>query len=96
MTWMVKERIEHSRMRVMAIAAFACLLSACGGDGGAELAAGNSQLTPAQVDAALGPAEQGSVEDAVARDPALNGLDTSGNEAVMSDNADAADDGDEQ
>ena len=73
-------------MRRVAVAALAFALAACGGGDGGELAAGNSQLSSAQVDAALGPADQSSIEDAVQAgngsddlDPA-NAAGASGNE----------------
>lgn len=81
-------------MRLVAIA-FVLAVSACGrgGDGG-ELAAGNSEVSSAQVDAALGPADQSSVEDAIADEEAQNGV--TGNETAPANNSAAADDEDEQ
>lgn len=70
-------------MRLVVVAALAFALAACGGGDGEELAAGNSQLTPAQVDAALGPADQSMVEDAVQSDNAFNAADLLGNDANM-------------
>jgi hypothetical protein len=71
-------------MRLVAVAALAFALAACGGGGGEELAAGNSQLSPAQVDAALGPADQSTVNDALPSDDAGNALDLLGNDAGAS------------
>lgn len=74
-------------MRSIAAAALGLGLTACGGGDGGELAAGNSQLRPAQIDAALGPADQTMVEDALpaeaadnATGPAANETDLAGNE----------------
>ena len=64
-------------MRLTAAALLGLAVTACGGGDGEELAAGNSQLSEAQVDAALGPADQTMVEDAIPADngdDALNGL----------------------
>jgi hypothetical protein len=57
--------MESMSMRLGAVAALAFALAACGGGDGGELAAGNSQLSQAQIDAALGPADQAGVEDAI-------------------------------
>ena len=65
-------------MRLVVVAGLAFALAACGGDGGEELAAGNSQLSSAQVDAALGPADQSGADDGLAADPLMNGLGNAG------------------
>ena len=77
-------------MRLVGVAALAFSLAACGGDG-EELAAGNSQLSPAQVDAALGPADQSGIEDAV---PSDNGVEANlaENEAASANASAAAED----
>jgi hypothetical protein len=82
-------------MRFLAAAALAAALAACGGDDGAQLAAGNSRLTAAQVDAALGPADQSAIEDALPEDAGLNGIGNLGNESTAAGNSAAAEDGDE-
>ena len=77
-------------MRFLAVAALAAALTACGGgDDGEQFAAGNSELSQAQIDAALGPADQRGIEDALPADQALNGLGNIGNEAAPADNASA-------
>ncbi len=68
-------------MRFLAPAALALALAACGGGEGEELAAGNSQLSEAQVDAALGPADQSIVQDANANGTIENGVELTANEA---------------
>ncbi len=68
-------------MRFLAPAAFALALAACGGGEGEELAAGNSQLSEAQVDAALGPVVQSIVLDANANVTLENGVELTANEA---------------
>ena len=75
-------------MRLVAVAMLAFGLASCGDGEGAELASGNSQLSPAQVDAALGPADQSSVEDAVQPDNGLNAVDLPGNGAATADEED--------
>ena len=69
-------------MRLVAVAALAFALAACGDDGGAELAAGNSHLNQAQIDAALGPADQSAVQDAIpsdnAQEPSARGQNVAG------------------
>jgi len=82
-------------MRLLAVAAFAFALAACGssGDGG-DLAAGNSEVSAAQVDAALGPADQSSGQDAIAAEDVQNGVVT-GNETAPAANSAAANDEDE-
>ena len=78
-------------MRFLAVAALAAALAACGGsDDGDQFAAGNAELSQAQIDAALGPADQSAVEDALPADPALNDLGNMVNEAAPADNAAAA------
>ncbi|MBA3526065.1 MAG: hypothetical protein H0T82_03990 [Sphingomonas sp.] len=62
-------------MRSLAAAALALALAACGGGDGGELAAGNSQLSQAQIDAALGPADQSMVQDGLADENMQNGVD---------------------
>lgn len=68
-------------MRSLAAASLALALAACGGGEGEELAAGNSQLSPAQVDAALGPADQSMVQDANPAENTQNGIQD-GNQAA--------------
>ena len=78
-------------MRFLAVAALAAALAACGGgDDGDQFAAGNSELSQAQIEAALGPADQSGVEDALPADSALNGLGNMGNDAAAADNSAAA------
>jgi hypothetical protein len=55
---------DFRTFRLLLTAALGLALAACGGGDGDELAAGNGQLDPAQIDAALGPADQGGIEDA--------------------------------
>ncbi|MDQ3479694.1 MAG: hypothetical protein M3438_11175 [Pseudomonadota bacterium] len=62
-------------MRSLAAAGLALALAACGGGDGGELAAGNSQLSQAQIDAALGPADQSMVQDGLADENMQNGVD---------------------
>jgi hypothetical protein len=76
-------------MRLGAAAALAFALGACGGGDGGELAAGNSELSPAQVDAALGPADQATVEDALPQDNGQDALDGLANELGSENAADA-------
>ena len=86
-------------MRFLAVAAFGAALAACGGDDGDQLAAGNSRLSPAQVDAALGPADQTAIEDALPQDEGVNGVGDLGDlsdEAAAQANSAAAPDGNEQ
>ena len=52
-------------MRFSLVVAGALALTACGGGDAEQFAAGNSALSEAQIDAALGPADQSTVEDAV-------------------------------
>lgn len=80
-------------MRLIVAAASSLGLAACGGGGGEELAAGNSQLSPAQIDAALGPADQSTVEDAAPDPGSTNEVENAGNAA---DNADSPGDEDEE
>ena len=80
-------------MRLIAAAALAFALAACGNDDGGELAAGNSQLSKAQIDAALGPEDQ-SVVDAIVADNLQDDLNMPAN-ADVSANV-AADEEDEQ
>ncbi|MBA2772338.1 MAG: hypothetical protein M3428_00870 [Pseudomonadota bacterium] len=82
-------------MRSLAAAALAFALAACGGGEGEELAAGNSQLSQAQIDAALGPADQSMVQDALPAGNIQNDV-ALGNEAAAADNSVAAEDEDEQ
>ncbi len=77
-------------MRSLAAAALALGLAACGSGDGNELAVGNSQVTPAQVDAALGPADQSDVQDGIASGNLENGAEPTANEAA------SAQDGEEQ
>ena len=51
-------------MRLSLVVAVAFALTACGGADADRFAAGNSEISEAQIDAALGPADQSSVEDA--------------------------------
>ncbi len=83
-------------MRFFAAAALAAALAACGGDDGDPLAAGNSRLSPAQVDAALGPADQSAVEDAVPEEPELDAIGNLGNDFAPAGNSAAAEQEDEQ
>ncbi|HYI42434.1 MAG TPA: hypothetical protein VD768_02285 [Sphingomicrobium sp.] len=83
-------------MRLAAVAALAFVLAACGGGGGEELAAGNSQLTPAQVDAALGPADQTAIEDAIPAGNGDNAIDALGNEAGIGNGGAAVEDGEDE
>jgi hypothetical protein len=77
----------------MAVAALAAALAGCGDGEGSELAAGNSRLSEAQIDAALGPEDQTMVQDAIPRENANNGMDPIGNNSASSAaNSAAADD----
>ena len=79
-------------MRLVAVAALAFALAACGGGGGDELAAGNSELNQAQIDAALGPADQSAVQDAIPSDNGQEGPELTRNEGVAA-NSSAASEG---
>lgn len=68
-------------MRSVAIAAIASALAACGGEGG-ELASGNSQLSQAAIDAALGPSDQSMVEDAIAPQNGEDEVELAGNDTA--------------
>lgn len=84
-------------MRLVAVAALAFALAACGGGGdGGELAAGNSQLSQAQVDAALGPADQSMVEDALPAEVASNSVEPTGDAIAPVANSAEAGGADEQ
>ena len=75
-------------MRLVAVAGMAFALAACG-DGGEELAVGNSQLSPAQVDAALGPADQSMVQDALPAENVQNEADVPANDTAPAEEGDA-------
>ena len=57
-------------MRLVFAAALALALAACGGGGGEddELATDRSEISAAQLDAALGPEDQSTIRDAGAED----------------------------
>ena len=77
-------------MRLVIVAASAFALSACGSSGDAgELAAGNSEVSAAQIDAALGPADQSSVQDALVAEDTQNGVAT-GNATAPASNSTVA------
>ncbi len=75
-------------MRSLAAAGLALALAACGGGDGGELAAGNSQLSQAQIDAALGPADQSMVQDGLADENTQNGVDPTANEPTTAEDKD--------
>ena len=84
-------------MRLVVVAALAAALAACGDGEGSELAAGNSRLSEAQIDAALGPEDQTMVQDAIPAETADNGMDLNGNNSTASagNSAVAQDEGEE-
>ena len=58
-------------MRFISVAALALALAACGGNGSSEddaLATGRSDISAAQIDAALGPEDQSAIRDAGAEE----------------------------
>lgn len=62
-------------MRSKAFAALILALAACNrGDDGEQLARGTDQLNAAQIDAALGPADQSMAEDIPAAEGEQNAL----------------------
>ncbi len=69
-------------MRSLAAAALGFALAACGGGDGEEFAAGNSQITSAQVDAALGPADQADVQDGIVSENVEDGAEPTANGAA--------------
>jgi len=64
-------------MRLVFVAALALALAACGGGGSDdELATGGSNISAAQLDAALGPADQSMIRDAGAEEILENAFGT--------------------
>lgn len=72
-------------MRSFAFAALVLALAACNrGDDGEQLAGGTSELSAAQIDAALGPADQSAAQDAAPADGEQNGASDKASEPLNS------------
>lgn len=70
-------------MRGISVTVLMFALAACGGESeeANQLSGGTSELTPAQINAALGPEDQTNIVDVMPDNVAQNGTNSTGNAA---------------